>query len=159
MNISEVKITDAEALYLFCSRLREEHAEMSFAEVQSIEDVKNWIEDDFEHMFMMREANHVIALVKAKQGHEGRKHNAFMSAAVLKSRRGEGLVSQLAEQVYPRLKERGIKIIRAYIYSNNHASISSVLKEGFTCTGSVHMHHYNETTEAWVDDLIFHKYL
>lgn len=159
MNVSEVKMTDAEALFDFCNRLREEHAEMSFADVTSIEDVKAWIEDDHEHMFMMREANHIIALVKAKQGHEGRNHNAFMSAAVLKSRRGEGLVNRLASEVYPRLKERGIKIVRAYIYSNNHASISAVLKEGFHCTGSVHMHHFNEKNKAWVDDLIFHKHL
>lgn len=159
MNISEVKITDAEALYHFCTKLRDEHAEMTFAEVRSIEDVKDWIEDDHEHMFMMREANHIIALVKAKQGHGGKEHSAFMSAAVVKSRRGEGLVSQLAAEVYPRLKERGIKIIRAYIYSNNHASISSVLKEDFHCTGSVHMHHFHKTTQTWVDDLIFHKYL
>lgn len=159
MNISEAKITDAEAIYKFCCKLRDEHAEMSFAEVRSVEDVTKWIEDDHEHIFMMREANHIIALVKAKQGHDGREHSAFMSAAVLKPRRGEGLVSRLSAEVYPRLKERGIKIVRAYIYSNNHSSISSVLKEGFHCTGSVQMHHYHEATESWVDDLIFHKYL
>lgn len=159
MNISEVKLKDAQALYEFCYKLREEHAEMSFAKVEGIEDVIEWIENDHEHLFMMREANHIIALVKAKQGLEEREHSAFMSAAVIKSRRGEGLVSQLAAQVYPRLKERGIKIIRAYIYSNNHASISSVLKEGFQCTGAIHMHHFNKKTQDWVDDMVFHKYL
>jgi len=159
MNISEVKLKDAHALYDFCCKLRDEHAQMSFAKVENMDDVIEWIENDHEHLFMMREANHIIALVKARQGHDGREHSAFMSAAVVKVRRGEGLVSQLASQVYPRLKERGIKIIRAYIYSNNHASISSVLKEGFQCTGAVHMHHFDEKTESWVDDMIFHKYL
>ncbi len=42
MNISEVKMTDAEALFDFCTRLREEHAEMSFADVTSIKDVISW---------------------------------------------------------------------------------------------------------------------
>jgi len=159
MNISEVKMTDAEALLMFCRKLKTEGAEMTFAEADSIEAVELWIEDDHEHLFILRQANQIVALIKARQGRGSKTHSAFLSAAVLEARRGEGLVKTLSHEVYPVLKERGIQIARAYIYSNNHASISAVLKEGFHCSGTVLMHHFNEDNNMWVDDIIFHKFL
>ncbi len=159
MNISEVKMSDAEALLLFCQKLKAEGAEMTFADVDSIEDVQVWIDDDHEHLFILRQANHIVAFIKAKQGRASKSHSAFLSAAVLSSRRGEGHVKRLSQEVYPVLKDRGIQIARAYIYSNNHASISAVLKEGFHCSGTVLMHHFNAETNMWVDDIIFHKFL
>lgn len=50
-------------------------------------------------------------------------------------------------------------IARTYIYSDNVASINTVLKLGFTFAGSVLMHHYSEELGQYVDDLIFHKIL
>ena len=58
-----------------------------------------------------------------------------------------------------RLKENGIKIARAYVYSDNTSSVSTLLKCGFTLSGCVHMHHLDERTNQYVDDLIFHKIL
>ncbi len=159
MNASEAKAIDAQSIYEYCLQLKEEGAEMSFAEVQSVDEVKAWIESPREHIFILREANHIIALIKASQGARGREHSVFMSAAVRKSRRGEGLVRTLSAYVYPILRERGVLILRAYIYSNNHSSINAVLKEGFSCTGAVHMHHRHSETGQWIDDMIFHKHL
>ncbi len=157
MNASEAKITDAQAIFEFCQSLKEEEAEMSFAEIKSIDEVESWLGDSREHLFILRESNRVIALLKARQGGSGREHSAFMSAAVLKSRRGKGLVKSISDFAYPKLHERGMCILRAYVYSNNHASISAVLKEGFSCTGAVHMHHKHPETGAWIDDMIFQK--
>lgn len=159
MNASEAKGVDAQTIFEFCLQLKEEGAEMTFAEAQSVEEVKGWIDDPREHIFILREANHIIALIKASQGDHGREHSVFMSAAVKKSRRGEGLVRTLSAYVYPKLRERGILILRAYVYSNNHASINAVLKEGFSCTGAVHMHHKHTDKDQWIDDMIFHKHL
>lgn len=58
-----------------------------------------------------------------------------------------------------RLRERDIWMIRAYVYSNNTASIASLLSAGFTWAGTVYKHQRDEVTGKWLDDLIFHKEL
>lgn len=159
MNISEVQRGDAEDILVFCKRLKEERAEMTFADVEGLDEVLEWIDNPLEHLFVLREANRIVAFLKARQGEGELSHSAFLSAAVLREKRGEGLVNQLSTWSLERLKSRGVKIVRAYVYSNNHASISAVLKDGFHCSGTVQMHHFNSETGMWIDDIIFHKYL
>lgn len=159
MEFREIEHGDVQRIYAFCESIRREAIKMSFADVSSHAEIEQWIESDRVHVFALFEREAVLALFKAKQGGQYRSHAAFLSAAVRKDRRGQGLVQQLGRLATPILKERGILVARAYIYSDNHASIAAALKDGFHCTGSVHMHHMDQQTGQWVDDMIFHKKL
>ncbi len=155
----EVSNQEKEAVYAFCKAIGEEGLKMSFADVDHMDEVVQWIENPREHLFAHMEAGRVIALVKARQGETYKSHSVFMSAAVAKEHRGKRLVQDLSDWVYPQLKDRGIVLARAYVYSDNHSSIAAALRDGYRCTGAVHMHHFDQEAGAWVDDMIFHKEL
>lgn len=157
--IRELVKHDVKAMFAFCQALKNEGAIMSFVEIERPEEVMAWIMSETEHIFGMWENDELIAVLKAKQGKSYKKHSVFMTAAVKESHRGEGLIVTLSDYVYPLLRERGIKIARAYIYSDNEGSVRAAKKDGFEYSGCVKMHHYNKDKEIWVDDLIFHKLL
>lgn len=150
---------DLAAVIQLFNKLAEEHAEVSFSEVISEEEILNWMEDPDIFTYVALEDERLLGVLRAKRGEGSRNHSVFLTAAIDQNYRGNKIAKQLTLYALEQLKTEGIKIARAYIYSNNRSSINTILSCGFTFAGNVYQHHYDEKTQAFVDDLIFHKIL
>jgi RimJ/RimL family protein N-acetyltransferase len=134
-----------------------EKAEVSFAEILSVDEIKEWLIDKDEFVYVAFHEEELLAVFKAVRGKENKDHAAYLTAAVGKKHRGYGLARDITLYSIERLKEVGIGLVRTYVYSNNRASINTILSCGFTFAGSVYQHHFDEKSSAYIDDLIFHK--
>ena len=153
-------LEDVAQIYDFCQRLKEEHARMSFTDVETEAEVEAWLEDPSIYAFGTFEASGVLTgLLRAKRGQGNKAHSVYLAAAVHPEYRKRNIAKELTLFALEILKGEGVKIARTYIYSWNKASIATIEKCGFTYGGSVVMHEYDPVTEAYIDDLIYHKVL
>ncbi|WP_425449157.1 N-acetyltransferase family protein [Dethiothermospora halolimnae] len=155
----DIKKEDINQVVDFFKELHHEKAEVSFSEVEKKEEIEQWIDEPRMCLYVAEEDGKILGVFRGKRGKEGRNHSCFLTAAVSKKCRGQKIGQRLTNYSLDRLKEEGVKIARAYVYSNNPSSVSTLLKCGFTSSGCVHMHHFDEKTNGYVDDLIFHKIL
>ena len=150
---------DIEKTLEFFKELHNEGSLVSFSRVSKKEEIQEWIKDFNIYIYIAELDNKILGVFKGKRGKPGREHSCFLTAAISKKYRGKKIGQGLTNYAVDRLKENGIKIARAYVYSDNTSSVSTLLKCGFTLSGCVHMHHLDERTNQYVDDLIFHKIL
>jgi RimJ/RimL family protein N-acetyltransferase len=155
----EIEEKDIPKVVSMFSKLSEERAEVSFAEIATKEEIRNWIKNPDTFVYVAADGDVILAVLRAKRGKANKQHSCNLTVAVDYSFRGNSIAKDLTEFALAHLKGEGIKIIRAYIYSNNKSSINTILACGFTFAGNVHMHHYDEKANVYVDDLIFHKLL
>lgn len=151
---------DQLAIYDLCSVLRAENARMSFTDIEKIEDLKAWFNDSNIYLYGLFDVyGKLTAMVKATRGTSNKSHSAYLAAAVHPINRKQNLASELTLAVLDELKSMGVLIARTYIYSWNTASIATIEKCGFILSGRVMMHEYDEISGAYIDDLIYYKYL
>ncbi|SHK49925.1 GNAT family N-acetyltransferase [Paramaledivibacter caminithermalis] len=155
----ELKEKDIPKVISMFSNLSKERAEVSFVEIASMEEIRDWIRNPDTFVYVAADGDLISAVLRAKRGKGNKQHSCNLTVAVDYSFRGNSIAKELTDYALESLKEKGIKIIRAYIYSNNKSSINTILSCGFTFAGNVHMHHYDEKTGTYIDDLIFHKLL
>lgn len=156
MEIRGYRTTDAPAVLAFIRRLREEGHRISLTEIRGPEDLKDWT-GPFERIILAEEDAVVIGLARGRIGQGEKRHSAMLTAAILTESRGKGLAAILTDRLNQSLAQAGVLIVRAYIYSDNPASVKTIEKQGFTFAGRVAMHHFDESTRQYVDDLIYHK--
>lgn len=146
------------ALTLF-KKLRDEQAEVSFTEYYTEEAIQSWFDAQGTYVYVAAEDDVILAVVRAMLGEEGKQHAVVLTVAVDYNFRGQSLAKKLTLYCLDQVKKEGVKIARAYIYSNNYSSVATILSCGFVMAGCIHQHHYDERLERYVDDLIFHKVL
>jgi L-amino acid N-acyltransferase YncA len=159
VRLRELKEKDIPKVISMFSNLSKERTEVSFVEIASMEEIRNWIRNPDTFVYVAADGDVISAVLRAKRGKSNKKHSCNLTVAVDYNFRGNSLAKDLTEYGLNSLKSKGIKIVRAYIYSNNKSSINTILACGFSFAGNVHMHHYDEKTDIYVDDLIFHKIL
>ncbi|WP_130807406.1 GNAT family N-acetyltransferase [Senegalia massiliensis] len=146
-------------VYEFFNDLKEEKAEVTFVDVNSKDEVKQMLEDKNNYLYICEDEGELIAVFRGIKGKGKENHSAFLTLAVRKKLRGKKIAQRLTEFGLKDMKNDGIKIVRAYVYNDNYASLNTLLKLRFSISGSVHMDHYDETKGHYVDDIIFHKIL
>lgn len=153
---------DAESILSMFKGIKEENIDMSFANISTLEEVLNFVENPAELTYVVVDEdkpNHVLSLLRGKRDmRPGRDHAAFLTAATHPDVRGGGLVGKLISYSLDEMKKEGVNIARIYVYSDNTSSVNAVKKMDFEPAGKVIRHHINEAGE-YVDDLIFHKIL
>jgi len=155
----ELEEKDIPKVISMFSKLSEERAEVSFVEIATKEEIRNWIKNPDTFVYVAADGDVISAVLRAKRAKGNKMHSCNLTVAVDYNFRGNSIAKDLTEFGLKHLKDEGIKIVRAYIYSNNKSSINTILDCGFSFAGNVHMHHYDEKADAYVDDLIFHKLL
>lgn len=155
----ELQEKDIPKVISMFSNLSKERAEVSFVDIASIDEIRNWLNNPNTYVYVAADGDVISAVLRAKRGKGNQSHSCNLTVAVDYNFRGNSIAKELTEYVLDLLKEEGIKIARAYIYSNNRASINTILSCGFVFAGNIHMHHYDERTGNYVDDLVFHKKL
>ncbi len=153
-------LSDVDKVWELLELLKLENSEVSLVEIPDKEELQGWLENDKLFLYIAEDGENVLGLLKAARGNDQRnRHAAFLSIAIHPEYRGKGIAKELTLTGLDDMKKDGIVIARAYVYSDNLASVNAVLRLGFTFAGSVHKHHLNEKTGQYVDDLIFHKIL
>lgn len=157
----EASIEDISGMFRLFQKLKAEQAQVGFTRINSIKDIQEWIEDDNTALYLAVDTENeiVVGVLRGKRGNTYKHHSAFMTAAVAKDYRGKKIAKNLTDYGLNELLRQGVKIARTYVYSNNKASLNTLLSCGFTISGTVHMHHFSKKTGQWVDDVIVHKIL
>ncbi len=159
IQLRELKEKDIPKVISMFSNLSEERAKVSFVEIASMEEIRNWIKNPNTFVYVAADGDVISAVLRAKRGKGNQSHTCNLTVAVDFNFRGNSIAKELTEFALNILKDKGIRIIRAYIYSNNKTAINMVLSCGFTFAGNIYMNHFDEETGKYIDDLIFHKIL
>jgi len=156
MIYEKAKIEDAKALLELFKALNKEGAKVSF-DFNTDEEMEKWLQDDRCYWYVARERGTIAGVFRGVRGKKGREHGIIMTAAVVKAYRGKNIAEGLTAHALNDIRNDNIKIAYAYVYSNNRASLNTLLNLGFHMAGSVPMHHYDDEKQAYVDDLILYK--
>jgi len=154
-----MEVNHVKSAVAFFIGLREEGATVSFTQLGTEALALESLLDHQNHYFIALEGNEVIGMLRARQGTGNQDHAALLTIGIAVSKRGKGHTSGLIDYAMEQIKARGISLARAYVYSDNRASIATVLSAGFTLSGCVYQHHRDLETGEMVDDLIFHREL
>lgn len=157
--IRELEERDVPKVLSLFSKLSEEMAEVSFVDIATHEQVMEWLDNAHTFVYVAADDDVIMAVIRARRGYGHQEHSAQITVAVDYNFRGNQLAKDVTHFCVDELKKKGVSIVRAQIYSNNLASINTVLGCGFSFAGTLLMHHYDEKNSAFVDDLIFHKIL
>jgi len=153
-------LSDLESVWSFLEKIKEENSQVSLVEIPDQEELKCWLENESLFLYIAECKDQTVGLLRATRGSESyKRHSVILSIAIHPEYRNQGIARELTNTGLEDMKKDGITIARAYIYSDNIASINTILKLGFTFAGNVLMHHYNDKQKQYVDDLIFHKIL
>jgi RimJ/RimL family protein N-acetyltransferase len=155
----DLKVEDIPQVLDFFMELKRENAGVSYTEYDNEEQIGEWLDDPNIFGYAAVMGDKVLGVFKGRSDGGNKRHSAFLTCAVDGSYRGKNIAKSLTNYGLERLKENGIKIVRAYIFSDNKPSINTILSLGFQFAGNVYMHHYDEEKQQYVDDLIFHKIL
>lgn len=151
---------DTDAIFDLCQLLKEENARMSFTDIEDKQQIKQWLDDPAIFLFGAFDDNGKLkGLLKATRGKDNKTHSVYLAAATHPAYRKKHVAENLTLFALESLKNEGIKIARTYIYSGNTASIATIEKCGFTQSGRVVMHEFDEVTQSYIDDLIYYKLL
>jgi ribosomal protein S18 acetylase RimI-like enzyme len=163
IQLRRMQLADVDSAWILIDLLKEEGADMSFTELNSKEEVLQWIENPALLTYVAvttTEQSHVLCVVRGRRDLVPEKsHAAFITAATHPDARGTGLAAELTNYALGKMQTEGVNIARIYVYSDNKASLNAVKKLGFTHAGTVLRHHQDQKTKEYVDDLIFHKLL
>ncbi|MBS4535302.1 GNAT family N-acetyltransferase [Clostridium sp. D2Q-14] len=158
----EFKVMDQEDVtnvYEFFQDLKEETIDITFADINSKDEIENMVRDEDVFIYTAYYKNEIAGVFRGIRGKGNKNHSVFLTAAIPKRLRGKRIAQKLTDFGLDDMRNKGIRIARAYVYSDNNSSVSTLLKQGFTFSGCVNMHHYDDKENRYVDDLIFHKIL
>lgn len=161
--LRRIKSHDIDSAWSLIEILKSEGAEISFTELTTKEEVLNFVDNPAQLTYVAvttDEPSRVLCIVRGRRDMTDEKsHAVFLTAATHPDARGSGLAAELTNYGLDQMKKVGVNIARIYVYSNNQASLNAVKKLGFVHAGTVLMHHKDQCTGEYVDDLIFHKVL
>ncbi len=153
-------LSDVEGVWELFEVLKAEKAGVSFTEIIDKRELNRILEDANVFLYIAEDGGKVISVLRGSRGVDASiKHSVLLSAATHPGYRNKGIARELTLAGLEDMKKDGVTLARLYIYSDNYASINTALRLGFTISGAVYRHHFNEQTQEYVDDIILHKLL
>ncbi|MCC5909328.1 MAG: GNAT family N-acetyltransferase [Clostridiaceae bacterium] len=142
-------------------KLKKEGTEVSFTDVVDEDEIIAWLEQSNYYIYVAERDDSVVAVFRGVRGLEDQIHSMLITIATDPCHRGKKIAHNLITYSLKDIKkrEKRITLARAYVYSDNKFSISTLLGCDFTVSGTVYQHHYDKKTGKYIDDLIFHKVL
>jgi len=151
---------DVPGMLALFKQLRKDQHEVSFADITEIEEIAEWMEAQGNYLYVARCNQQVIGVLRAVR-EEGRyqQHACHITIAVSSDYRQQGVAKSLVLFALSDLKSVGLKMARALVFSDNMASLNTLLAAGFSISGSIVKHHYHEQRKMYIDDVILFKEL
>ena len=159
MNLRVLSEKDLKLVWSFFNELKSAQVDISFTENNTMEELKSWIINPLMVTVIATENGDLLAVARGIIGAGDKSHSAFLTAAVKSDSRSKGIAQELTDYLNRELYRHGVKIVRAYVYSDNKPSVRTLEKQNFVFSGKVLMHHLDAKTNTYVDDLIYHKLL
>lgn len=138
-------------------QLSVEMTSVPFDTVVEAEEIEAWLSRDDIFIYVAADGDLIMAVIRAKKGQGNKSHAAHIALAVDERFGGRKYAQKLTQFCVEALKQEGVHLVRAFVYSNNQSSIETVLSCGFSLSGSVYRHHYDVQSQRYIDDLIFYK--
>ncbi len=156
----ELTIDDVEGMVSLFTELENEAAPVSFSRGIDRARAMEWIGDSDVYLFGAACDGRLVGIFRATRNPDhNKRHSCYLTAAVSRSTRNRGVATELTDYALGRLGKAGLTIARAKVYSDNTASLTVLLKCGFTISGCIHKHEYRSETKSFVDDIILHREL
>ena len=153
-------LSDVDRVWELMELLKLEQSGVSFVEIPSKDEIIQWLGNDHIFLYIAEDGERVLSVLRGIRGVDpSTRHAVKLTVATHPECRNKGIARELTNTGLEDMKKDGVSIARVYIYSDNYSSINTILRLGFTFAGSVHRHHFKESTQQYVDDLIFHKLL
>jgi ribosomal protein S18 acetylase RimI-like enzyme len=153
------EISDAEKMFNLFQQLKRDGHEVTFADVSHPKEIVAWLETENNSFYIARHFEQVIGVLRAVKEIGKTAHACQITIAVSSEYRQQGIAKSLVQYGLSDLRNQGLLIARAYVFTDNKPSLNTLLSVGFTITGSIVKHHYNHQKEIYVDDIIMHKEL
>ena len=138
-------------------QLSVEMTSVPFDTVADEAQIATWLDRDDTFVYVAADGDLILAVIRAKRGQNNKAHAAHIALAVDERFGGRKFAVQLTYFCIDALKDEGVQLVRAFVYSNNQSSIETVLSCGFSLSGAVYKHHYDLQTDRFIDDLVFYK--
>ena len=151
--------SDAPGIYDLFSQLKRDGHEISFADINNTGEVVDWINDPENQLYIARYNQQIVGVMRVKLGKGPTSHSCEITIAVSAEYRQQGIAKSLVNYGLSDVRHQGISVARAMVFSDNKASLNTLLTSGFCITGSILKHHYNEKNNMYVDDIILYKAL
>ncbi|MEN1761004.1 GNAT family N-acetyltransferase [Anoxynatronum sibiricum] len=152
-------LQDAPDMFNLFQQLKQEQQEVSFTDARNTEDVITWMNTEGNYFYVARTNQQVIGALRATRGMCEQQHACHVTIAVSSDYRQQGIAKSLVLFGLSDLKTAGVKIARALIFSDNKASLNTLMAAGFSISGSVVKHHYHHQRNTYIDDIILFKEL
>lgn len=150
---------DATGIFDLFMQLKQDGHEITFADVDNPDEIVDWINNDENLLYVARYNQQVIGVMRAKITKDNTSHSCDITIAVSSEYRQQGIAKSLVNYGLSDVKHHGISVIRAKVFSDNKASLNTLLSTGFSVTGSIVKHHFNDKRNVYVDDIILFKEL
>ncbi len=150
---------DAPGIYELFMQLKKDGHEITFADVADVGEIVDWISSSENLLYIARYNQQIIGVMRAGIEKGGTSHSCDITIAVSSEYRQQGIAKTLVNYGLSDVKHQGISVARARVFSDNKASLNTLLSIGFSVTGSFVKHHYNDKRNIYVDDIILYKEL
>mgnify|MGYP001172839561 CR=1 FL=1 len=159
LSFQQANASHFDAIYKFCQLLIIEKARMSFTDVTSEAILWSWMEDSQVQLYIALDGDVVVGMLKTKRGIGDQFHAVQIACAVDANYRNLNVATQVTLFGLEQERQKGARIARTLIYDWNLASIKTIERCGFICSGRIPMVHYDPITGRAEDDLIYYKML
>jgi len=150
---------DATGIYELFMQLKQDGHEITFANVHGPNEIVEWIIKNENLLYIARYNQQVIGVMRAQISNDNTAHSCDITIAVSSEYRQQGIAKSLVNYGLSDVKHHGITVARARVFSDNKASLNTLLSTGFSVTGSFLKHHLNDKKNIYVDDIILYKEL
>ncbi len=150
---------DASGIHELFMQLKNDGHEIIFADVVDSDEIVEWIIKNENLLYIARYNQQIIGVMRVKIYTDNTSHSCDITIAVSSEYRQQGVAKSLVNYGLSDVKHHGISVARAKVFSDNKASLNTLLSTGFSITGSFVKHHYNDKRNVYVDDIILYKAL
>ncbi len=161
MKIHYLKPTKSDAgdLFELFQKMKSDRHFVSFSSAEHPDEIAAWLEESGTDFFVAKSNEQVVGVMRAVRGTGDTLHSSEITMAVSPEFRDQGIAKSLLLYGLADQKASGVTIARAFVLSDNKASLNTLLAIGFTITGSIYKHHYQPRLSMYVDDVILFKEL
>ena len=151
--------SDAGAIFELFQKMKSDRHFVSFTSAEYPDEIAVWLAETDNDFYIAKSNEQAVGVLRAVRGTGDTSHSSEITIAVSPEFRDQGVAKTLLLYGLADLKASGVTIVRAFVFSDNRASLNMLLAIGFTITGSIVKHHYQPRLSMYVDDVILYKEL
>jgi ribosomal protein S18 acetylase RimI-like enzyme len=151
--------SDAGAIFELFQKMKNDRHFVSFSSAVHPDEIAAWLEESENDFYIAKSNEQAVGVLRTVRGIGNTSHSCEITIAVSPEFRDQGVAKSLLLYGLADMKTSGVTVARAFVFSDNKASLNMLLAIGFSITGSIIKHHYQPKLARYVDDVILSKEL